>query len=319
MKRRIAFLLFPDFQLLDAAGPISAFGIAERYVPGSYELKVVARAAGAVPSTAGASLNASGLPRAASVDTLLIAGGEGSRPACEDARLLKFVVRCGSAARRVASVCSGAYLLAATGLLDGRCATTHWTRCADLARRFPRVRVEADRIFVQSGKFWSSAGITAGIDLSLALIAEDLGEAIARKVARQLVVYYRRPGGQSQFSTLLELERVDGRFAPLLDYMRSNLRARLSVDVLAAQACMSPRNFARAFQGETGTSPARAVMRLRAETARTQLERGGSSVQQVAASCGFGDPERMRRAFVSLFGRPPSEWCRGRVVGVRED
>src|SRR3954463_12129416 len=131
MRKRIVFLLFPQFQLLDAAGPISAFEIAERYVPGSYELKLVARAAGAVPSTSGASLNASGLPRAASVDTLLIAGGEGSRPACQDARLLKFVSRCGSAARRVASVCSGAYLLAATGLLDGRSATTHWTRCAD--------------------------------------------------------------------------------------------------------------------------------------------------------------------------------------------
>jgi len=267
----------------------------------------VAREPGAVTSTSGASMNAVALPRAAGVDTLLIAGGEGSRPACQDARLVKFVARCGAASRRVASVCSGAYLLAATGLLDGRAATTHWTRCADLARKFPRVRVEADRIFVQSGKFWSSAGITAGIDLSLALIAEDLGEAVARKVAQQLVVYYRRPGGQSQFSTLLELERADGRFAPLLDFMRSNLRARLSVDELAAQACMSPRNFARAFQGETGTSPARAVMRLRAETARAQIERGGSSVQQVAASCGFGDPERMRRAFVSLFGRPPSE------------
>jgi transcriptional regulator GlxA family with amidase domain len=307
MKRRVAFLLFPDFQLLDAAGPISAFEIAERYVPGSYELRVVAREAGAVPSTSGASLNAAGLPRAAGVDTLLIAGGEGSRPACRDAKLLKFVARCGAVSRRVASVCSGAYVLAATGLLDGRAVTTHWTRCADLARRFPRVRVEADRIFVNSGKFWSSAGITAGIDLALALISEDLGETVARKVAQQLVVYYRRPGGQSQFSTLLELERADGRFAPLLDYMRNNLRSRLSVEVLAAQTCMSPRNFARAFRRETGTSPARAVMRLRAETARAQLERGGASVQQVATSCGFGDPERLRRAFVRLFGRSPSE------------
>jgi transcriptional regulator GlxA family with amidase domain len=140
----------------------------------------------------------------------------------------------------------------------------------------------------------------------LALITEDLGEAVARKVAQQLVVYYRRPGGQSQFSTLLELERADGRFAALLDYVRSNLRARLSVEELAAQSCMSPRNFARAFQSETGTTPAKAVMRLRAETARAQIESGGSSVQTIATGCGFGDPERMRRAFVSLFGRPPS-------------
>jgi len=306
MSRRIAFLLFPDFQLLDAAGPISAFEIAGRYQPGSYELKVVARTPGAVASTSGVTMNAVGLPRAASIDTLVIAGGEGSRPACQDSRLLNFVRRCGVDARRVASVCSGAYLLAATGLLDGRAATTHWTRSQDFMRKFPRVQLDADRIYVKSGKFWSSAGITAGIDLALALIAEDLGETIARRVAQQLVVYYRRPGGQSQFSALLEMERADGRFAPLLDFMRSNLRARLSVDELAAQACMSPRNFARAFQSETGTTPAQAVMRLRAETARAQLERGGNSVQEVAATCGFGDPERLRRTFVRLFGRPPS-------------
>jgi len=306
MPRRVAFLLFEEFQLLDAAGPISAFEIAERYRPGSYELRVVARRRGAVSSSSGASMNAAGLPPAASVDTLVIAGGHGTRAASRDATLVNFVARCGARARRVASVCSGAYILAATGLLDGRAATTHWTRSRDFARRFPAVKLEADRIFVKSGKFWSSAGITAGIDLALALIADDLGETIARQVAQQLVVYYRRPGGQSQFSALLEMERADGRFAALLDFVRGNLRERLSVEDLATQACMSPRNFARAFQSETGTSPAQAVMRLRAETARAQLESGRQSVQVVATSCGFGDPERMRRAFVKFFGRPPS-------------
>jgi transcriptional regulator GlxA family with amidase domain len=306
MSRRIAFLLFPDFQLLDAAGPISAFEIAERYQPGTYRLRVMAAKAGAVMSTSGASMNAAALARPDSIDTLVIAGGEGTRPAARDERLVKYVERCGRHARRVASVCSGAYILAATGLLDGRPATTHWTRSADFASKFPKVRLDADRIFIRSGKYWSSAGITAGIDLALALIAEDVGETVARQVAQQLVVYYRRPGGQSQFSTLLELERADGRFAPLLDYVRNNLRSRLSVEELATQACMSPRNFARAFQGETGTSPARAVKRLRAETARAQLQSRRHSVQAVAAACGFGSPERMRRAFVSLFGRPPS-------------
>jgi transcriptional regulator GlxA family with amidase domain len=306
MTRRIACLLFSDFQLLDAAGPIAAFEIAERYRPGSYQLRVIAQRRGAVASTSGATMNAVALPPPASIDTLLIAGGEGTRPASRDVRLVKFVRNCGAHSRRVASVCSGAYILAATGLLDGRAATTHWTRSQDFARKFPQVRLNADRIFVKAGKYWSSAGITAGIDLSLALIAEDLGEAVARKVAQQLVVYYRRPGGQSQFSTLLELERADGRFAALLDYVRSNLRARLSVEELAAQSCMSPRNFARAFQSETGTTPAKAVMRLRAETARAQIESDGGSVQAIATGCGFGDPERMRRAFVSLFGRPPS-------------
>jgi transcriptional regulator GlxA family with amidase domain len=306
MPRRIAFLIFEDFQLLDAAGPISAFEIAERYVPGAYESRVIAPRAGAVSSSSGATMNAQALGRAQGIDTLVIAGGNGTRTAARDARLVRFVASCGGRSRRVASVCSGAYVLAATGMLDGRVATTHWTRSADFARRFSRVRLDADRIFVKDGKFWSSAGITAGIDLALALIAEDLGEAVARKVAQQLVVYYRRPGGQSQFSALLDLERADGRFAPLLDHVRGNLRAKLSVEELAAQACMSPRNFARAFQRETGTSPAKAVTRLRAETARARLESGRVSVQQVASECGFGDPERMRRAFVSLYGRPPS-------------
>jgi transcriptional regulator GlxA family with amidase domain len=306
MTRRVAFLIFPQFQLLDAAGPIAAFEIAARYRPGSYELRVMAPEEGAVASTSGVTMNASALGRPAAIDTLVIAGGEGTRAAARNSRIVKFVSACGAHSRRVASVCSGAYILAATGLLDGRAATTHWTRSKDFAQKYPRVRLDADRIFVKAGKFWSSAGITAGIDLALALIAEDLGEALARKVAQQLVVYYRRPGGQSQFSTLLELERADGRFAALLDFVRSNLRERLSVDDLAARACMSPRNFARLFQSETGTSPARAVMRLRAETARAQIESGGASVQEIARTCGFGDPERMRRAFVSLFGRPPS-------------
>jgi transcriptional regulator GlxA family with amidase domain len=317
MPRRIAFLVFPDFQLLDAAGPIAAFEIAERYRPGSYSSRVIAPAAGAVASTAGVSLNAVRLVAPASVDTLIVSGGEGTRPAAADAVIVKFVRACAEQARRVASVCSGTYILAATGCLDGRPATTHWTRCGDLARKHPRIDVVPDRIFVKSGKFWSSAGITAGIDLSLALIAEDLGEALARKVAQQLVVYYRRPGGQSQFSTLLELERADGRFAPLLDHVRNNLGARLSVTDLAAEACMSPRNFARAFHDETGMTPAKAIMRLRAETARARLESGATSVQAVARDCGFGDPERMRRAFVKLFGQPPAALKRRAYSAVR--
>ena len=205
MSRRVAFLIFRDFQLLDAAGPIAAFEIAARYQPGSYELRLIAPQKGPVASTSGVTMNASAFGRATAIDTLIIAGGEGTRAAALAPRIVKFVGLCGVEARRVASVCSGAYILAATGLLDARPATTHWTRSRDFARRFPRVQLNADRIFTRSGKFWTSAGITAGIDLSLALIAEDLGESVARKVAQQLVVYYRRPGGQSQFSTLLEL------------------------------------------------------------------------------------------------------------------
>jgi transcriptional regulator GlxA family with amidase domain len=312
MTRRIAFLIFPDFQLLDVAGPIAAFEVAERLQPGSYELRFIAERKGMVTSSSGAAWQAGAFARPASIDTLVISGGNGTREALRSARTLRFLGECARHARRVTSVCSGSYLLAAAGLLDGKQATTHWSRSADFAQRFPRVRLAADRIFIKAGKIWSSAGITAGIDLALALIEEDLGEAVARRTAQQLVVYYRRPGGQSQFSALLELERADGRFAKLLDAVRGNLRGRHSVSDLATAACMSPRNFARVFQAETGESPARAVMKLRADTARAALESGRASVQEVARNCGFGDPERMRRAFLKLFGIPPAALKRAR-------
>jgi len=306
MTRRIAFLIFPDFQLLDATGPIAAFEIAGRYEPGAYELRVIAPTAGAVASTSGVTLQARGLGRADLIDTLIVAGGEGTRVAMSCPRTRRFVRACALASRRVASVCSGSYILAAAGLLDGKIATTHWSRSADFARKFPAVRLDADRIFVQAGKVWTSAGITAGIDLALAMIGEDLGERTARRTAQQLVVYHRRPGGQSQFSALLELAPTQGRFAPLLEYIRENLLQPLGVEVLAAQACMSPRHFARAFRAETGVTPAKVVERLRVEAARAALESGGRSVKDVARFCGFEDPERMRRAFQRMLGTSPA-------------
>ena len=306
MPRRIAFLLFPRFQILDAAGPIAAFEIAERYCPGSYDLRTVAAAAGTVVSSSGICLTAASFGRAQAVDTLVVAGGEGTREAaaCESTR--RFVLACAQQSRRIASVCSGTYVLAAAGLLDGKRATTHWSRTADFSRRFPKVRLDADRIYIRDGKIWSSAGITAGIDLALALIGEDLGEDIARLTAQQLVVYRRRPGGQSQFSPLLQMERVDGRFGPLWDHVRAHLRGRLSVTELARLSCMSPRNFSRVFKEEVGVAPAKAVERLRVDAARAALESGGSTIQQVASACGFGNAERMRRSFVRVLGAPPS-------------
>ena len=306
MPRRIAFLIFPQLQLLDAAGPIAAFEVAERYRPGSYTLRTIAATPGLVASSSGACLQASPFGRADAVDTLIVVGGEGTRAAALCTKTRKFVLACAERSRRVASVCSGTYVLAAAGLLDGRRATTHWSRTRDFTRRFPKVRLNADRIFVQDGKFWSSAGITAGIDLALALIGEDLGEEIARRTAQQLVVYHRRPGGQSQFSPLLAMDRPDGRFGPLLDHIRGHLRDRLSIPDLARVSCMSPRNFSRTFKEEIGTAPAKAVERLRVDTARAALESGGSSIQHVAAACGFGDPERMRRSFLRMLGAPPS-------------
>lgn len=306
MPRRIAFLIFPQFQILDATGPIAAFEIADRHRPGTYTLRTIAAIPGPVASSSGASLQASSFGRADTVDTLIVAGGEGTQPAALCKKTRRFVLACAQRSRRVASVCSGTYILAAAGLLDGRHATTHWSKSADFSRRYPTVRLDADRIFVQDGKFWSSGGITAGIDLALALIGEDLGEDIARRTAQQLVVYHRRPGGQSQFSPLLAMERQNGRFGTLLDHVRSNLRDRLSVTDLARMSCMSPRNFSRAFREEVGIAPAKAVERLRVDTARAALESGSLSIQRVADACGFGDPERMRRSFLRMLGAPPS-------------
>jgi transcriptional regulator GlxA family with amidase domain len=306
MSRKVTFLIFRDFQLLDAAGPIAAFEIALRSRPGSYSLRVVAAEPGQVMSSAGVSMQARSFGRPASVDTLVVAGGDGSRSALSCARTRRFIQSCATLARRTASVCSGAYLLAAAGILDGKRATTHWSRSADFARRFPHVRLEPDRIFIKDGPIWTSAGITAGIDLALALIEEDLGEAIARRTAQELVVYFRRPGGQSQFSAMLELEQANGRFAALLDHVRSHLGKPLTVAVLADHACMSSRHFSRAFRSETGVSPAKAVEQLRAEAARGALSGTGRSLQDIARAYGFGNAEKMRRTFLRLFGVTPS-------------
>jgi transcriptional regulator GlxA family with amidase domain len=306
MYRRVEFLIYPGFQLLDAAGPVAAFETAERYRPGSYSLRIVAAQPGLVASSSGVCLPASPFGRANRIDTLVISGGDGTRTAATCLATRRFVLACARSTRRVATVCSGTYVLAAAGILDGKSATTHWSRSADFSRRFPKVHLDSDRIFIKDGKIWSSAGVTAGIDLALALIAEDLGEHVARQTAQQLVVYYRRPGGQSQFSALLELERSDGRFAALLDYVRGNLAKRLSVTDLARYSCMSPRHFARVFLAEVGVSPAKAVERLRVETARAALESGAHSNQLIARSCGFGTSERMRRSFLRMLATSPS-------------
>ena len=305
MTRRIGFLVFADFQILDAAGPIAAFEIAGRYGEGCYRLEVLAPAAGLVESTSGAAMLAQTFDPTQPLDTLIVAGGDGTREASHDEALLA-MVRAGAArARRTASVCSGAFVLAAAGLLDGRRATTHWSRTADFARRFPAVRLEPDRIFVADGPIWTSAGITAGVDMALAMISEDLGETIARRTAQQLVVYHRRPGGQSQFSALLELGRPDARFGGLIAWARERLAEPLSVEQLADRAAMSPRHFARAFAAEAGVTPAKAVERLRVEAARARIEAGAESIDRIAEGVGFGDAERMRRAFIRAFGQPP--------------
>jgi transcriptional regulator GlxA family with amidase domain len=304
MTRTLGVLIFPDFQILDAAGPIAAFEIAARYVPGAYDIRVMAAEPGMVASSSRAAMVAEPLATGP-LDTLMIVGGEGTRPAALCADTIAWVQGASAAARRTASICSGAYILARTGLLDGRRATTHWGRVADFARRFPKVKLEPDRIFTRDGEIWTSAGITAGIDLALAMIADDLGEDVARATAQQLVVYHRRPGGQSQFSALIEMGAQDGRFTRLLDWMRGRLAEPLGVERLAGEAAMSPRHFARAFAAETGLTPAKAVERLRLETARERVESSSDPIDRVAEQSGFGDAERMRRAFLRAFGQPP--------------
>lgn len=297
-------VVFPGFQILDAAGPIAAFEIASRFVPGAYKIRIGAATPGLVRSSSGVAMPAEPI-RFAGVDTLMVVGGGGTGGAMQDTKLIAAIKRAPRHVRRVSSVCSGAFLLAQAGMLAGKAATTHWRRAPQMARMFPDVRVEPDRIHVKDGAVWTSAGVSAGIDLALAMIAEDLGEEAATNVAREMVVYAKRPGGQAQHSALLDLGAQASRFAALNAWMREHLGEDLSVERLAAEAAMSPRNFARAYATETGVTPAKAVERLRVEAARAALEAGGS-IQAIAEQTGFGDPERMRRAFVRLYGAPPA-------------
>ena len=267
--RALLIVLFPGFQVLDAAGPIAAFEIASRFAAAGYQIRVAASRAGLVASSSGVAMPAAALKGRTHIDTLIVVGGEGTGAAMQDTALITALKRAPQRARRVASVCSGAFLLAQAGLLDGKRATTHWRRAHDLARLFPKVRVAPDCIHIKEGHIWTSAGVTAGIDLALAMIAEDLGEDIATQVAREMVVYAKRPGGQAQHSALLDLNAAAPRFASLNAWMRAHLCERLSVQQLARQAAMSPRNFARAYATETGVTPARAVERLRAEAGRS--------------------------------------------------
>jgi transcriptional regulator GlxA family with amidase domain len=288
---------------MDAAGPIAAFEIASRFAPSAYKLRLGATTPGPVASSSGIPMPAEPLAGRGKVDTFLVVGGLGTPHAMRDPKLIAAIQQAPKRARRVASVCSGAFLLAQAGLLEGRRATTHWRNAPQLAKIFPNVRVDSNCIHTKEGNVWTSAGVSAGIDLALAMISEDLGPDVAANVAREMVVYAKRPGGQAQHSALLDLDAP--RFTKLNAWMRDHLAEDLSVERLAQEAAMSPRNFARAYAAETGVTPAKAVERMRTEAARGALEQGGA-IQEIARRTGFGDPERMRRAFVRLYGAPPA-------------
>jgi transcriptional regulator GlxA family with amidase domain len=312
--RRVEVLAFPDVQMLDVAGPIQVFTSANERATSSnanlpYETRVIAPEGAQIRATSGLSFATEPLPDpAVPLDTLIVAGGGGVMRAAEDANLVDWLRTRAGAARRTASVCTGAFLLAATGLLDNRRAVTHWEYCDELRRRHPAVTVEPDPIFVHDGPMWSSAGVTAGIDLSLALVEEDLGRALALSVARHLVMFLKRPGGQAQFSAALSLQSADERFADLHDWLAGHLAEDLSLSRLAAQAGMSERTFLRRYRETTGLTPARAIERLRVEAARQLLADTRLPAKRIAARCGFGSEETMRRNFARLQGVSPQDY-----------
>jgi transcriptional regulator GlxA family with amidase domain len=312
--RVIDVLTYPAVQLLDVTGPLQVFASANDLVAGEggprpYVLKVVAQGGHGVTASAGLALAAEPLPPVGqALDTLLVAGGEGVEAASEDPAVVDWVRERAAQARRVASVCTGAFLLAAAGVLDGRRATTHWMYCGELARRFPAVRVESDPIFVCDGPIWTSAGVTAGIDLALALVEEDLGRSVALAVARYLVVFLKRPGGQAQFSATLSLQTADDKFGALHGWIGRHLGSDLSLSVLANHAGMSERSFSRHYAEATGQTPARAIERLRVEAARRQLSDSKVPVKRIARQCGFGTEETMRRSFLRLLSTNPQDY-----------
>lgn len=300
--KRIGIVLFPSFQIVDLAAA-AVFEIANLQTPKpAYAIEFVSESGGAVKSSVGATIQTIALDPCA-YDTLLVVGW--TQPQSSSPKLLRQLQRAADRVRRLTSICSGAFVLAEAGLLDGRRATTHWLRSLQLQRDFPAIRVEEDRIFVRDGKVWTSAGMTACIDLALALVEDDLGVDVSRAVAKKLVVHHRRAGGQSQFSMLSELEAQSNRIQGALTYAKNHLDRDLSVEILAEAAHMSPRHFSREFRQHTGESPARAVERLRVETARLLVEADDLPIERIASKTGFADPERMRRAFLRTFGEPP--------------
>ncbi|MBV7551944.1 GlxA family transcriptional regulator [Pseudomonas sp. PDM28] len=299
---QIGLIVYPGFQVLGLA-MCAAFELANSAGDEPlYRIALLSEPGGLVQTSAGFAVQTEAFDQRA-FDTLLVLGDNLIRPTT--AGMLAFLRRASQGTRRLGSICTGAIALAEAGLLDGRRATTHWAHVPAFRKAYPNVKVEEDRIFVNDGHLWTAAGMSACVDLALALVEQDLGADLARKVARQLVVYHRRSGGQSQFSVMLELAPKTDRIQAALNYARQNLKSALSVEELASAANLSPRQFSRVFHAETGQSPAKAIERLRVESARLMMETGRHSIDVVATDTGFGDRERMRRAFIRAFGQPP--------------
>jgi transcriptional regulator GlxA family with amidase domain len=300
--RRVGFVVYPGYSVM-ALATASVFETANM-LEGEplYDLHFVSETGGAITTSSGLKLETQPFGDAR-FDTLVVGGATSPEPLSP--AMIAFVRKAAHTFRRVAAICTGAFVLAEAGVLDGRRAATHWAYARELQERFPKVKVDGDRIFINDGPIWTSAGMTAGIDLGLALIENDLGPDVATLVARKLVVYHRRGGGQSQFSTLLDLAPKSDRIQKALTYARENLDTPLTVPQLAEAAHLSPRQFSRAFHAETGQSPAKAIENLRVEAARTLIEQSRHSIDEVARQTGFSDRDHMRRAFLRAFGQPP--------------
>ena len=318
----VAIPIFPGLQSLDAVGPAQVFGSANQTLRReAYRIKFVATEPGAVPTSAGFALHAESLRAipAKSIDTLLCPGGEEEplRAALRDKALMRWINDAARTAKRACSVCSGAFLLASTGILSGRNAATHWGSTAELQQRFPDIKVDPQSIYVTDGKCWTSAGVTTGIDMALALVEEDHGRDVAMAIARRLVVYMRRPGHQTQFSTALNAQDVkDDKLADLSSWVEENLTKRLDVETLAARVAMSPRSFHRHMQDELRVSPAKFVEGIRLDAARRWLDDGKLDLGNVAARAGFSGPDHLIRAFSRRFGVTPAAHRQIHVSGL---
>lgn len=312
--KRVVFLVYPGVTLLDVTGPAQVFSSAnENSADGPvFEIIIASSCGGPVATDTGVTLNTVTLEDAESteIDTLIVAGGYGVFGSMEETRLIDWVRRIGGLSRRAGSTCMGTFLIAAAGLLRGKRAVTHWRHCDDLRERFPEITVQHDQIFVQDGAIWSSAGVTSGIDMSLSMIEDDVGHETAMRVARGLVLYLRRPGGQSQFSDPLAAQSADrsGTFNDLHAWISGHLDADLRVEKLAEQVGMSPRTFARLYADRIGRTPARAVELLRLDRARSLLENSEMPLVQIVRQCGFGDEQRMRRVFLRHLETTPNSY-----------
>jgi transcriptional regulator GlxA family with amidase domain len=314
MSRRVVFVAFDDCQVLDLTGPLEVFSMASRLAAGPtppYRTEVVTESGEAFRASCGMEIAPDRAISGTSgrIDTLVVVGGLGTRGALRSPALVGWISRAARRSRRVVSVCSGAYLLAAAGLLDGKRATTHWAECDRLGEAFPAVTVERDPIFVRDGNVWTSAGVTAGMDLALHLVENDLGADVARAVARELVMFVQRPGGQAQFSTQLAAQRPrTSTLQALESWIPDHLDEDLAVPLLAARCAMSPRHFARAFRSELGVTPGTYVGSMRVEAARRLLETTGRGIGDIALACGFGTIETMHRCFKRALGVTPGQY-----------